>query len=84
MKPKLMVENSIYSSTFLEIPSGFSENLTMHANGELNVTEAVNAYGVFNGGGGIFSGRVWHWLSSCQRSARTFGAHKRWLIIFIH
>ena len=46
-----------YNSTmFLEIPSGFSTNLTMHANGARNITGMVNIYGVFNGGGGIFSG----------------------------
>jgi ABC-2 type transport system permease protein len=44
------------SSVFLVVPSGFSENLTRHAAGELNVTGVVDAYGVFNGGGGIFSG----------------------------
>ncbi len=44
------------SSMFLEIPSGFSANLTMHAGGAWNVTGLVNIYGVFNGGGGIFSG----------------------------
>ncbi len=43
------------STTFLEIPSGFSDNLTRHAAGELNVTGTVNVYGVFSGGGGIFS-----------------------------
>jgi len=46
-----------YNSTmFLEIPSGFSANLTMHAGGAWNITGMVNVYGVFNGGGGIFSG----------------------------
>ena len=44
------------SSMFLEIPAGFSTNLTRHAAGEWNVTGMVNVYGVFNGGGGIFSG----------------------------
>jgi ABC-2 type transport system permease protein len=44
------------SSMFLEIPSGFSNNLTMHANGAMNITGMVNVYGVFTGGGGIFSG----------------------------
>ena len=44
------------SSMFLEIPSGFSNNLTMHTNGAKNVTGMVNVYGVFTGGGGIFSG----------------------------
>ena len=44
------------SSTFVVIPSGFSDNLTRHNAGEWNVTGVVNTYGVFNGGGGIFSG----------------------------
>jgi ABC-2 type transport system permease protein len=44
------------STMFLEIPSGFSTNLTLHADGARNITGMVNVYGVFNGGGGIFSG----------------------------
>jgi ABC-2 type transport system permease protein len=44
------------SSTFLVIPAGFSDNLTRHNAGEWNVTGVVNTYGLFNGGGGIFSG----------------------------
>ena len=44
------------SSTFLVIPAGFSDNITRHNAGEWNVTGTVNTYGVFNGGGGIFSG----------------------------
>ncbi len=44
------------SSTFLVIPAGFSDNLTRHNAGEWNVTGVINTYGVFNGGGGIFSG----------------------------
>jgi ABC-2 type transport system permease protein len=44
-----------YNSTqFLEIPAGFSQNMTMHMNGNYNITATVNAYGVFSGGG-IFS-----------------------------
>ena len=42
-------------SMFLEIPSGFSANLTRHDAGELNVTGTVGVYNVFTGGGGIFS-----------------------------
>ena len=46
-----------YNSTmFLEIPSGFSTNLTLHNDGARNITGMVNVYGVFTGGGGIFSG----------------------------
>ena len=44
------------SSTFVVIPAGFSDNLTRHNAGEWNVTGVVNTYGMFNGGGGIFSG----------------------------
>jgi ABC-2 type transport system permease protein len=44
-----------YNSTqFVEIPLGFSENMTQHVNGDLNITATVNVYGVFQGGG-IFS-----------------------------
>ncbi len=59
LSPQNIVDQGLlgkYNSTmFLEIPSGFSTNLTMHANGARNVTGIVNVYGVFNGGGGIFS-----------------------------
>ncbi|MGD6807197.1 MAG: ABC transporter permease [Candidatus Bathyarchaeia archaeon] len=44
------------STTFVVIPPGFNDNLTRHAAGELNITGTVNVYGVFNAGGGIFSG----------------------------
>lgn len=44
------------SSTFIVIPTGFSDNLTRHDSGEWSVTGTVNIYSVFNGGGGIFSG----------------------------
>jgi ABC-2 type transport system permease protein len=44
-----------YNSTqFMEIPAGFSENMTRHINGDYDVTTNVNIYGVFQGGG-IFS-----------------------------
>jgi ABC-2 type transport system permease protein len=44
------------SSNFLVIPAGFSENLTRHAANERTITSKVSVYGVFNAGGGIFSG----------------------------
>ncbi len=44
------------SSTFVVIPAGFSDNITRHNLGAWNVTGTVNTYGIFNGGGGIFSG----------------------------
>jgi len=60
LSPQNIVDQGVlgkYNSTmFLEIPSGFSTNLTMHADGAWNITGMVNVYGVFNGGGGIFSG----------------------------
>jgi len=60
ISPQNIVDQGVlgkYNSTmFLEIPSGFSTNLTMHADGAWNITGMVNVYGVFNGGGGIFSG----------------------------
>jgi ABC-2 type transport system permease protein len=47
---------SHYNSTmFLVVSSGFSENLTRHTAGELNVTGTVGVYNVFTGAGGIFS-----------------------------
>lgn len=60
LSPQNIVDQGLlgkYNSTmFLEIPTGFSANLTRHADGAWNVTGMVNVYGVFNGGGGIFSG----------------------------
>ncbi len=43
-------------SMFVLLPQGFSANLTRHTAGEGNVTGTVGMYGVFNGGGGLFSG----------------------------
>lgn len=42
-------------STFLEIPKGFSANMTTHMNGNYNYTATINSYGVYQGGS-IFSG----------------------------
>ena len=42
------------STSFIEIPAGFSANMTSHTSGNLNITATVNVYGVFQGGG-IFS-----------------------------
>jgi ABC-2 type transport system permease protein len=39
-----------YNSTqFVEIPAGFSQNMTLHTCGDLGVTATVNVYGVFQG-----------------------------------
>jgi ABC-2 type transport system permease protein len=44
-----------YNTTqFIEIPSGFSENLTRHFDGDANITGTVDIYGEFSVGG-IFS-----------------------------
>jgi ABC-2 type transport system permease protein len=42
------------STQFVEIPAGFSTNMTAHTGGNLNVTATVNVYGVFQGGS-VFS-----------------------------
>lgn len=42
-------------STFLEIPNGFSANMTTYMNGNYNYTATINSYGVYQGGS-IFSG----------------------------
>ncbi|MCW4045064.1 MAG: ABC transporter permease [Candidatus Bathyarchaeota archaeon] len=48
----LLTQNN--STQFIEIPAGFSANMTAHTNGNLAITATVNVYGVFQGGG-IFS-----------------------------
>jgi len=56
--PQQVVDQGLleqYNSTqFIEIPLGFSQNMTQRTNGNLNITATVNVYGVFQGGG-IFS-----------------------------
>lgn len=47
--------SSYNSSQFIEIPAGFSANMTAHLNGNYNITTNVNSYGVFQNGG-LFSG----------------------------
>ncbi|MCW3996178.1 MAG: ABC transporter permease [Candidatus Bathyarchaeota archaeon] len=44
------------STTLVEIPAGFSANLSRHSAGELNITGTINVYSVFSGAGSIFSG----------------------------
>jgi ABC-2 type transport system permease protein len=43
------------STQFIEIPAGFSTNMTEHMEGNLNITAAINTYSVFSGVS-IFSG----------------------------
>ncbi len=46
-----------YNSTqFILIPPTFSQNMTQFTNGDLSANVTVSVYGVFQGGGGIFSG----------------------------
>jgi ABC-2 type transport system permease protein len=41
-----------YDSTqFIEIPDGFSRNMTLYITGDHDITACVNIYGVFQGGG---------------------------------
>jgi ABC-2 type transport system permease protein len=46
--------NQNNSTQFIEIPDGFSANMTEHTNGNLDVIAIVNVYGFFQGGS-IFS-----------------------------
>jgi ABC-2 type transport system permease protein len=56
--PQQVVDQDLlaqYNSTqFIEIPLGFSQNMSQHTSGNLNIIATVNVYGVFQGGG-IFS-----------------------------
>jgi ABC-2 type transport system permease protein len=56
--PKQVIDQNMltyYNSTqFIEIPAGFSQNMTQNLNGNPNITATVNVYGVFQNGG-IFS-----------------------------
>jgi len=53
--PKQVVSQNLlsdYNSTqFVEIPVGFSQNMTQHTSGNPTITALVNVYGVFQGGG---------------------------------
>jgi ABC-2 type transport system permease protein len=57
-QPQQVIDQNLlptYNSTqFLEIPVGFSANMTQHLGGNLNVTTTVNVYGIFQDGG-LFS-----------------------------
>jgi len=65
----LLLQHNV--TMFLEIPSGFSHNLTAHTGGEFNVTGAVNVYSVYQGGsifGGIGSGVVSAYMGGFNRA----------------
>jgi ABC-2 type transport system permease protein len=49
----LLIQNN--STQFIEIPAGFSTNMTTHMTANPNITATINAYAVFQGGS-IFSG----------------------------
>ncbi len=58
LTPQQVVDQNILelnnSSQFIEIPTGFSTNLTAHTQGNLEINAIINSYSVFQGGG-IFS-----------------------------
>ncbi|NLF87614.1 ABC transporter permease [Candidatus Bathyarchaeota archaeon] len=60
LTPQQVIEQGLLTQNnatmFLLVPEGFGANLTRHAEGDFNVTGSVTMYGVFNAGGGIFSG----------------------------
>jgi ABC-2 type transport system permease protein len=49
----VLIQNN--STQFIEIPSGFSNNMSQHTSGNFEVFAMINSYGVFSGGGGVFS-----------------------------
>lgn len=44
---ELLTKNN--STQFIEIPAGFSQNMTAHINGNPNITATINVYGAFQG-----------------------------------
>lgn len=52
LEQNLLTQNN--STQFIEIPTGFSANMTAHTSGNHDITAVVNVYGVFQGSG-IFS-----------------------------
>lgn len=59
MPPQQVIDQNLlanYNGTqFIEIPAGFSANMTQHLNGNPSITATLKFYGVFQGGG-ILSG----------------------------
>lgn len=58
LTPQQVIEQNILtqnnSTQFIEIPIGFSQNMTQHTSGNLNIKATINVYSVFQGSG-IFS-----------------------------
>jgi ABC-2 type transport system permease protein len=54
---KITVENNLTPQQIIDqgIPSGFSNNMSQHTSGNFEVFAMINSYGVFSGGGGVFS-----------------------------
>ena len=58
-------------TSFMEIPAGFSDNMTIHLNLNPNVTSTVNSYSVYQGGsifGGIGSSLAGSYVDSFNRA----------------
>jgi len=57
--PQQVVDQNLLThynvTSFIEIPPGFSTNMTIHVNTDPNVTATINSYGIYQGGS-IFSG----------------------------
>ncbi|MCL2642407.1 MAG: ABC transporter permease [Candidatus Bathyarchaeota archaeon] len=55
LSPQQVIDQKLlatYGSTqFIEIPAGFSQNMTLYLEGDHAITTNVNVYGVFQGGG---------------------------------
>ncbi|MEM2999042.1 MAG: ABC transporter permease [Candidatus Bathyarchaeia archaeon] len=52
LEQDLLTQNN--STQFIEIPAGFSANMTAHTSGNRDIKATVNVYGLFQGGG-VFS-----------------------------
>jgi hypothetical protein len=55
VSPQQAIDQNLFtefgSAQFLEIPNGFSQNMTLHIKGDYTITTTVNIYGIFQGGG---------------------------------
>jgi ABC-2 type transport system permease protein len=73
--PKQVVDQGLLKqlnfTTFMEIPAGFSDNMTIHLYVNPNVTSMVNSYSVYQGGsifGGIGSSVAGSYVDSFNRA----------------
>lgn len=55
LTPQQVIDQNILtqnnSTQFIEIPPGFSANITEHTSGNLEINAIINSYGVYQGGG---------------------------------